>query len=177
MAIVRGRLYGARRSIAQCHAHRAGEQETPCRHRAPAGDLKQGTGYSTAHRSSPCAELCRGGAMRAAWNHAARAASIVACFAGSAAGAQSSRPITVGGYGTVDFPTSTRSTIAQREFSRGVLLLHLFHYDEAADAFRQAEHADSSFAMAYWGEAMTDTHPVWDEQDRSEERRVGKECR
>ncbi len=110
--------------------------------------------------------------MRAAWNHAARAASIVACFAGSAAGAQSSRPITVGGYGTVDFPTSTRSTIAQREFSRGVLLLHLFHYDEAADAFRQAEHADSSFAMAYWGEAMTDTHPVWDEQDTAAGRKA-----
>jgi len=110
--------------------------------------------------------------MRAAWKHAARAASIVACFAASAAGAQSSRPITVGGYGTVDFPTSTRSTVAQRAFSRGVLLLHLFHYDEAADAFRQAEHADSSFAMAYWGEAMTDTHPVWDEQDTAAGRKA-----
>ena len=110
--------------------------------------------------------------MRATWKHAARAASIVACFAGPAAAAQSSRQITVGGYGTVDFPTSTRSMVAQREFSRGVLLLHLFHYDEAADAFRQAEHADSSFAMAYWGEAMTHTHPVWDEQDTAAGRKA-----
>ena len=110
--------------------------------------------------------------MRATWKHAARAASIVASFAGPAAAAQASRPITVGGYGTVDFPTSTRSTVAQRAFSRGVLLLHLFHYDEAADAFRQAEHADSSFAMAYWGEAMTDTHPVWDEQDTAAGRKA-----
>lgn len=110
--------------------------------------------------------------MRAAWQHAAVAASIVACFAGQSAGAQSSREITVAGYGSVDFPTSTRSAAAQREFSRGVLLLHLFHYDEAADAFQRAEHADSSFAMAYWGEAMTYTHPVWDEQDTAAGRKA-----
>ncbi|HEX6807610.1 MAG TPA: hypothetical protein VF118_06455 [Gemmatimonadaceae bacterium] len=72
----------------------------------------------------------------------------------------------------MDFPTSTRSAVAQREFSRGVLLLHLFHYDEAANAFQRAEHADSSFAMAYWGEAMTDTHPVWDEQDTAAGRKA-----
>ena len=109
--------------------------------------------------------------MRAAWKHAARAASIVACL-GQSVRAQVSHAITVAGYGTVDFPTSTRSAVAQLAFSRGVLLLHLFHYDEAADAFRQAEHADSSFAMAYWGEAMTYTHPVWDEQDTAAGRKA-----
>lgn len=110
--------------------------------------------------------------MRATWKHAARAASIAVCFASLSAKAQTSHPITVGGYGTVDFPTSTRSAIAEGEFSRGILLLHLFHYDEAADAFQQAERADSSFAMAYWGEAMTFTHPVWDEQDTAAGRKA-----
>ena len=37
---------------------------------------------------------------------------------------------------------------------RGVLLLHSFEYDEAIDAFRQAQKADPGFAMAYWGEAL-----------------------
>jgi len=110
--------------------------------------------------------------MRAAWKHAALAASFVAGLSGQLAEAQSSHAITVAGYGSVDFPTSTRSATAQRKFSRGVLLLHLFHYDEAADAFQQAEHADSTFAMAYWGEAMTYTHPVWDEQDTAAGRKA-----
>src|SRR5690348_14169960 len=110
--------------------------------------------------------------MHAAWKHAALAASFVACLSGQSAQAQSSHAITVAGYGSVDFPTSTRSATAQRQFSRGVLLLHLFHYDAAADAFQQAEHADSTFAMAYWGEAMTHTHPVWDEQDTAAGRKA-----
>ncbi|HEY7895801.1 MAG TPA: hypothetical protein VIC24_12960 [Gemmatimonadaceae bacterium] len=110
--------------------------------------------------------------MRAAWKRVAVAAPLGAFLLGQVAIAQPSHAITVAGYGSVDFPTSTRSAVAQREFSRGVLLLHLFHYDEAADAFRAAERADSGFAMAYWGEAMTFTHAVWDEQDTAAGRRA-----
>ena len=82
------------------------------------------------------------------------------CLAPSPVSAQ-----TVPGLGTISFPTSTTSPAAQSSFVRGVLLLHLFHYEEAAQSFRAAEKSDSGFAMAYWGEAMTYTHPVWDEQD------------
>ncbi len=111
--------------------------------------------------------------MRAAWmRNAVAASSFAACLISRSAPAQASQAITVAGLGTVDFPTSTTSVVAQRDFSRGVLLLHLFHYDEAADAFRAAEHADTGFAMAYWGEAMTYTHPVWDEQDTAAGRRA-----
>lgn len=46
-----------------------------------------------------------------------------------------------------------------------MLLLHLFEYDRAAVAFKRAETLDPQFAMAYWGEAMTATHPVWDQQN------------
>jgi tetratricopeptide (TPR) repeat protein len=66
--------------------------------------------------------------------------------------------------GTIRFPNSGNPA-AQPHFNRGVLLLHSFHYPEAADAFRQAQRADPGFALAYWGEALTHTHQVWNQQD------------
>lgn len=66
--------------------------------------------------------------------------------------------------GTIDFPTSGAAA-AQGPFIRGVLLLHSFEYTAAAPAFREAQRIDPGFAMAYWGEALTYTHPVWNEQD------------
>ena len=66
--------------------------------------------------------------------------------------------------GTIDFPTSAPAA-AQAPFNRGVLFLHSFEYESAAQAFRQAQAAAPDFALAYWGEAMTYTHPVWNEQD------------
>src|SRR5207249_2206797 len=52
-------------------------------------------------------------------------------------------------------------------FIRGVLLLHSFEYQDAARAFREAQRLDAGFALAYWGEALTYTHPLWNEQDRN----------
>ena len=91
----------------------------------------------------------------------------LALFAAAVARAPAQQPgaTTVPGLGTLTFPTSTLVSAAQEAFIHGVLLLHLFHYDESADAFRQAERLDSTFALAYWGEALTYTHPVWNEQD------------
>src|SRR5690242_11945018 len=66
--------------------------------------------------------------------------------------------------GTISFPTSGLAA-AQPAFIRGVLYLHSFEYTAAAAAFREAERNDPAFVMAYWGEAMTYTHPVWDQQD------------
>ena len=66
--------------------------------------------------------------------------------------------------GTIDFPTSG-APAAQAQFTRGVLLLHSFEYQDAAQAFRAAQRIDPAFALAYWGEALTYTHPVWNEQD------------
>lgn len=79
--------------------------------------------------------------------------------------AQDGGALTVRGLGTLAFPTSTRIAAAQQAFVRGVLLLHLFEYQDAAVAFRDAERLDERFAMAHWGEAMTANHPVWNEQD------------
>lgn len=55
---------------------------------------------------------------------------------------------------------------AQADFLYGLAELHNFEYDDAAKAFHRAEATDPNFAMAYWGEAMTFNHPVWNERDR-----------
>ena len=39
--------------------------------------------------------------------------------------------------------------------------MHSFEYDDAREAFVEAQKADPGFAMAYWGEAMTYNHAVW----------------
>ncbi len=67
--------------------------------------------------------------------------------------------------GTIHFPTTTESEAAQDAFIRGMLLLHLFEYPFAEEEFRRAREIDPDFVMAYWGEAMTHNHPIWDEQD------------
>ncbi|MFL5616890.1 MAG: tetratricopeptide repeat protein, partial [Gemmatimonadaceae bacterium] len=62
--------------------------------------------------------------------------------------------------GTVSFPNSG-SAAAQRPFLRGFALLHSFEYDDARTAFREAQRADSGFAMAYWGDALTFAQLLW----------------
>ena len=76
----------------------------------------------------------------------------------------SSHTTTASSLGEIDFPTSGSSE-ARQPFLRGVLLLHNFEYDDAQVAFQRAQELDPDFAMAYWGEAMTMTHPLWREQD------------
>jgi tetratricopeptide (TPR) repeat protein len=66
--------------------------------------------------------------------------------------------------GKVSFPNSGSAKV-QPQFIRGVLLLHNFHYGEAADAFRLAQKTDPGFALAYWGEALSYTHQVWNQQN------------
>lgn len=75
-------------------------------------------------------------------------------------------PVHIPGLGATSFPNSGAPG-AQDDFLRGVLLLHSFEYDDAAAAFRRAQGLDSDFALAYWGEAMTYTHPVWNEKDET----------
>jgi tetratricopeptide (TPR) repeat protein len=47
------------------------------------------------------------------------------------------------------------------------LLLHSFEYARARRAFLEASRIDPSFALAYWGEAMTYDHPIWPENDKA----------
>jgi len=62
------------------------------------------------------------------------------------------------------FPTSG-SPAAQPSFRRGVTALHNFAYEDAVEAFREAQRIDRDFAMAYWGEAMACNQTLWLNQD------------
>jgi len=73
--------------------------------------------------------------------------------------------------GDIDFPNSGAAA-AQQPFLRGVAALHSFWFDEAAEAFRNAQEIDPNFALAYWGEAMSYNHPLWAQQDIAAARQV-----
>ena len=73
--------------------------------------------------------------------------------------------------GQVSFPNSGAAA-AQQDFLTGLAQLHNFEYGPAAEFFRKAQQTDPDFAMAYWGEAMTHTHPVWMEQDAAAARAI-----
>jgi hypothetical protein len=62
--------------------------------------------------------------------------------------------------GTVVFPVSCNAA-AQEKFGRAVALIHSFWYDEAEKAFGEVATQDPSCAMAYWGIAMSNFHPIW----------------
>ena len=66
--------------------------------------------------------------------------------------------------GKIEFAVSGKSH-AQPTFKRGLLLLHSFEYDDAAESFAEARKLDPDFVMAYWGEAMTYNHTLWRAQD------------
>src|SRR5215212_5236964 len=69
---------------------------------------------------------------------------------------------------------NTGAEAAQPAFRRGLALLHNFEYESAAESFREAQKADPDFVMAYWGEAMTQTHPIWYQQDLEKAREILK---
>lgn len=66
--------------------------------------------------------------------------------------------------GRVAFPSSCSSK-AQVDLEKGVALLHSFWYEEATKEFETAAAADPSCAMAYWGEAMSTFHQLWENPD------------
>lgn len=73
--------------------------------------------------------------------------------------------------GKISFPTSANQA-AEIDFINGVLLLHNFEYDRARTLFQRAEISDPSFALAYWGDAMTYNQPLWNQQDLNGARKV-----
>ncbi len=75
------------------------------------------------------------------------------------------------GLGTIAFK-ATGKAAAQPAFQKGMLLLHSFEYDDAAELFAEAIRIDPGFVMAYWGEAMTYNHPLWQEQDMDAGRKI-----
>ncbi len=73
--------------------------------------------------------------------------------------------------GTISFP-ATGDPAAHAHFLRGVLWLHNFGYEDAIDAFQAAQRVDPGFVMAYWGEALSHSQPLWFHEDREAARTV-----
>ncbi len=57
--------------------------------------------------------------------------------------------------------TTTCSGKVQKDFNTGISLLHSFEYDEAEKAFAKVIDEDPGCAIAYWGVAMCNYHPLW----------------
>ena len=62
--------------------------------------------------------------------------------------------------GQVSFTISCNPA-AQQKFNRALALLHSFQYVEAEQAFTEIRASDPGCAMAYWGIAMSNYHPIW----------------
>jgi tetratricopeptide (TPR) repeat protein len=67
-------------------------------------------------------------------------------------------------FGQVSFANSG-SPAAQQAFLRGLGALHDFEFATAAAGFRQAQQIDPNFAMAYWGEAMSQNDGIHFQQN------------
>jgi tetratricopeptide (TPR) repeat protein len=50
-------------------------------------------------------------------------------------------------------------------FQRGLIALHQFEYEDANEAFRDAQRIDPMLGIAYWGEAMTYHQTLWRRED------------
>ena len=74
-------------------------------------------------------------------------------------------------YGSTDFHASGDPE-AHTLFIRGLVMLHNFEYEDARDVFRQVRTMDRDFVMAYWGEALTHEHPLWNQQNLAAARTV-----
>ncbi|HET6932344.1 MAG TPA: hypothetical protein VFI45_18595 [Candidatus Acidoferrum sp.] len=69
--------------------------------------------------------------------------------------------------GTVSFPVSC-SQATQAPFERGMALLYSFEYETAIHQFQEIQKKDPACAMAYWGEAMSLYHQLWDRPSKAD---------
>lgn len=77
--------------------------------------------------------------------------------------------------GEIDFPTSC-TPAAQDAVAEGTLLLHHMMYRMAVARFEAAAEADAGCAIAQWGIAMSNFHPLWPGIQSPPERQDGLEA-
>jgi tetratricopeptide (TPR) repeat protein len=84
-------------------------------------------------------------------------------FVAATGASQTRRAATGGGegLGNAHIPTSCNDA-AQKEFDRGLAMLHSFWYEKAEGSFGQVLVADPGCAIAHWGVAMTLYHQLWE---------------
>src|SRR5262249_41352368 len=66
----------------------------------------------------------------------------------------------------VDFEMSCNRE--SEDFNLAMELLHSFEYDEAEKVFARVLYKNPTCAMAYWGVAMSNFHPLWSPPSRTE---------
>lgn len=76
------------------------------------------------------------------------------------AGHEGHQPLAGPQLGMVTFPTSCKAE-ARAPFIMGMRWLHSFEYEQAERSFAAAAAADPGCAIAQWGIAMTQYHPLW----------------
>jgi tetratricopeptide (TPR) repeat protein len=69
--------------------------------------------------------------------------------------------------GRVSFPITCDQSV-QKEFERGLALLHSFWYEEAQKSFKEVIDQDPHCAIAYWGQAMSIYRPLWNRPTASD---------
>lgn len=69
--------------------------------------------------------------------------------------------------GNVSFPTSCAPEV-QKPFEHAVALLHSFEYEMADNQFKEVAEHDPHCAMAYWGQAMTFYHQLWNRPSKDD---------
>ncbi|MES2773746.1 MAG: hypothetical protein V4722_06155 [Bacteroidota bacterium] len=63
-------------------------------------------------------------------------------------------------FGAVSFETSCSEKV-KKDFDLAISILHSFEYDEAEKVFAKIIKDEPGCAMAYWGVAMCNYHPLW----------------
>jgi len=70
-------------------------------------------------------------------------------------------------FGSVSFNAAVPSR-SQKDFNTAIALLHSFEYDEAEKMFAKVIDEAPGCAMAYWGVAMSNFHPLWNPPSQTE---------
>jgi hypothetical protein len=65
-----------------------------------------------------------------------------------------------GQYGETSFSASVPEKL-RSDFNMAIALLHSFEYDESEKMFAKVIDQAPDCAMAYWGVAMSNFHPLW----------------
>ncbi len=69
--------------------------------------------------------------------------------------------------GTVRFAVSGNENV-KKEFNLATALLHSFEYEESEKVYARVIELDPSCAMAWWGVAMSNFHPLWNPPEELE---------
>ncbi|MEO6230997.1 MAG: hypothetical protein ABJB11_03585 [Ferruginibacter sp.] len=70
-------------------------------------------------------------------------------------------------FGSVNFETTCNEG-SKKDFNLAIELLHSFEYDESEKGFAKVIDENPGCAMAYWGVAMSNFHPLWNPPTEAE---------